>query len=145
MLLELIYTDMAQPDATNDDEEAPPETVVIDDIELDGSEFAERLEAISKAADQLSVLADDARALRESRLDEGDVRDLIYGRNSGLNKSTIEAVFDGLDDVGRGDDQLLVRLVADVSGLSISDTDEVLGEMSRLQRRYGTRSESDQE
>jgi len=125
------------------DEKETPETVDIDGLELDGSVFVDRLEAISKAVDQLSALADDARTLRESRLDEGDVRDLIYGRNSSLNKSTIEAVFDGLDDVARGDEQLLVRLVADVSGLSMSDTDEVLAEMSRLQRRYGTRSEGD--
>lgn len=125
----------------DDDEQETPETVEIDGVELDGSEFVERLNTISTAADQLSELAKDAAALRQSRLDESDVRDLIYGRNSGLNKSTIEAVFDGLDEVGAGDDHLLVRLVADVSGLSMTETDDVLAEMSQLQRRYGTRSE----
>lgn len=127
-------------------EEEPPETVVIEDAEMDAEAFIDTLEELADAASDLSRLADDLQALRQTGLREEDVVDLLYGRNSGLTKTTIETVIETIDDVrddtekSTGREQLLRRLVADLSNETQADTQEVFDELSRLHERYGRNS-----
>ena len=119
------------------DEDDRPEAINIGQATaMNTEEFVDRLNSIAEAADRVTKLAEDAEAIRQTGLRESDARDLIYGRNSGLRKSDIEAVFEALDDVAGGRNDLLVRLVADVAGLSQSETREVLEELRELRERY---------
>jgi arginine utilization protein RocB len=130
------------------DEDRPDEITVSEDLTIDTAEFHERLEAVADAADALDTLADDAAALRRSGLYDDDVESLLYGRNSGLTKSTIAAVMDALDGLtGTADrEDLLVTLIADVSDESKADTRAVFEELRRLRSRYATgMGESDEE
>jgi hypothetical protein len=103
---------------------------------VDAEEFVNQLETLAEAADAITRIQRDLEALRSVGLREADVRDLIYGRNSGLAKRDIEAVFDGIDDVQHGRGDLLVKLLADVSSLSQTDTRAVLDELRDLHERY---------
>jgi hypothetical protein len=75
------------------------------------------------------------------------VRDLLYGRNSSLNKRTIEAVQATLGEVESdsghdgGRRRLLIRLVADISGEGLNDTEQVFDELDRLNDKYGDANE----
>jgi len=121
-----------------DEDAEQPETVAVETSErISAQDFASRLESLANAADAINRIQQDVGMLRQTGLREEDVRDLVYGRNSGIRKGDIEAVFDGIDDVRRGRDDLLVKLLADVSGLSQTDTREVLDELRDLRSRYG--------
>jgi aspartate/tyrosine/aromatic aminotransferase len=123
-----------------DEDDRPDEIEVREGVTIDTAEFHDRLEAVADAADALDTLADDAAALRRSGLYDDDVESLLYGRNSGLTKSTISAVMDALDGLtGTADrEDLLVTLIADVSGESKADTRVVFEELRRLRSRYAT-------
>lgn len=105
-------------------------------------EFVAQLEALADAAKAIERIQSDLEAVRAVGLRDDDVRDLIYGRNSGLAKRDIEAVFDGISDIEQGRGDLLVKLLADVSGLSQTDTREVLDELRDLRDRYSETEES---
>lgn len=125
-----------------DEEERPEEGGVETSERVDASEFVAWLEALADAAESVDRIQSDLEAIRSVGLRDDDVRDLIYGRNSGLAKRDIEAVFGGISDVQHGRGDLLVKLLADVSGLSQSDTREVLNELRDLRDHYGEVSES---
>lgn len=125
------------------DADERPDTVHIGEVEMDTSEFVNKLNAVADAAESLTRLESELDALRATGLTEQDIRDLLYGRNSSLNKTTIEAVQSTLGEVesdmghGSGRRELLIRLVADVSGEGIKDTQEVFDELDRLNDKYG--------
>lgn len=123
---------------TSDEEDRPDEVAVSDDGPIiDVEEFYYRLGSLADAADALVRLQEDIAALRQTGLDEQDARDLMYGRNSQLTKSDIDAIFGAIDDVERGSSDLLVRLLSDVSGLNLQETEEVVSELNRLREKYG--------
>lgn len=132
--------------STPGDDERPDE-VDVGDVTLDTAEFHERLDAIANAADAVATLSDDVRALRETGLRDDDVVDLLYGRNAGLNKSTIETVIETLDDIERRSRDkpitLLHRLVADLGDLTLDETGTVFRELGDLRERYGGDDEAD--
>lgn len=129
-----------------DEDGRPDEIEVREDLTIDTAEFHDRLGAVADAADALDTLASDAAAIRRSGLYDDDVEALLYGRNSSLTKSTISAVMDALDGVSGSADreELLVTLIADVSGEGKVDTREVFEELSRLRSRYSA-MESEEE
>lgn len=125
------------------DDEERPEAVVIDDVEIDAQQFVDALDALSGAAEDLSTLADDVAALQRTGLREQDVVDLLYGRNASLRKGTIQTVVETIAEVRsvasspNKREELLLRLVSDLSGETLSDSREVIDELATLQRRYG--------
>jgi hypothetical protein len=146
---------MSENDETNDDpleelfvdeDDRPDEIEVREDLAIDTAEFHDRLGALSNAADALDTLASDAAALRRSGLYDDDVQALLYGRNSQLTKTTISSVMAALDDVSAGDDreELLVTLIADVSGEGKAGTREVFEELRRVRSRYSAGAEDSQ-
>jgi hypothetical protein len=125
-----------------DEDERPDEVAVETTEPVDASEFVAKLDALADAAEAIERIQSDLEAVRSVGLRDNDVRDLIYGRNSGLAKRDIDAVFGGIDDIERGRGDLLVKLLADVSGLSQTDTREVLDELRELRDHYGDTEDS---
>jgi uncharacterized membrane protein YdfJ with MMPL/SSD domain len=120
-----------------DEDERPAEVIVETSERVDASEFVAGLDALADAAHSIDRIQRDLEAIRSVGLRDNDVRDLIYGRNSGLAKRDIEAVLGGISDVQHGRGDLLVKLLADVSALSQTDTREVLDELRDLRDHYG--------
>jgi hypothetical protein len=124
------------------EEDERPDAIAFGDTEIDTDEFVSRLSVIRDVGIKLEVLQEDLEALRRTGLRDGDVVDLLYGRNAGLNKSTIESVMETVDDLDRRLDSssaredLLVRLVADLSDETLTETEEVFDELARLNTRY---------
>ncbi|RLM34086.1 MULTISPECIES: hypothetical protein [unclassified Haloarcula] len=117
-----------------------PDEIVVENLTtLDADEFVARLESLAEAAETVSELTADLERLRQTGLSDDDARDLIYGRNAGVAKRDIEALFDAVDQLkdGRTKRDPSQRLLAEVSGLSLSDTSELMDELDRLRHRYG--------
>jgi len=124
------------------DEDEHPDRVDVGEITaMNADEFVARLEVVAEASEKVADLANDLERLRKTGLREEDAKDLLYGRNAGMAKRDIEAVFTAVDDVRRGNGDLLVRLLSDVSGLNLSDTREVLDELERLRNYYADETE----
>lgn len=126
------------------DEDSPDE-IELEQVTIDTDQFHEQLTEVAVAAQSIDTLATDLRALRRSGLTDDDVVALLYGRNAGLNKSTIETVLETMDETidnlesGKRTKKhdLLVRLVSDVSNLGKRDTENVVDELEALVERYG--------
>ncbi|RLM32646.1 hypothetical protein [Haloarcula sp. Atlit-120R] len=118
-----------------------PDEIVVDELTtMDAEAFVAQLDALAEAAEAITTMAEDLERLRKTGLSDEDARDLIYGRNSDLTKTEIEALVGAIDDVRAGTTgsyDPIERLLADVSDLSLSETRELMGELDRLQRRYG--------
>ncbi|WP_367175071.1 hypothetical protein [Haloarcula rubripromontorii] len=118
-----------------------PDEIVVDELTtMDTQAFVAQLEALAEAAEAVTSMAEDLERLRQTGLDDDDARDLIYGRNSNLTKTEIEALFGALDDVRAGTTgsyDPIERLLADISDLSLSETRALMDELERLQRKYG--------
>ncbi|OYR55217.1 hypothetical protein [Halorubrum halodurans] len=116
-----------------------PDEIVVDELTtMDTTEFVERLESLATAAEAVETLSQDLERLRETGLSDADARDLIYGRNSGLAKRDIEAMFDAVDQLADDRaDRPVERLLSELSGLNLSETAELMDELDRLSRRYG--------
>ena len=122
----------------DDAEERPDEIVVEELTTMDAGEFVARLESLADASDAVREMAHDLERLRKTRLTDDDARDLIYGRNSGLAKRDIEAMFDAIDKLGEHRaDRPVQRLLSEISGLNLSETSELMTELDRLHQRYG--------
>lgn len=119
-------------------EDRPAEVVVDELTTMDATEFVERLESLAAATKAVETLTQDLERLRETGLSDEDARDLIYGRNSGLAKRDIEAMFDAVDQLGDGRaDRPVERLLSELSDLNLSETRELMDELDRLNQRYG--------
>lgn len=122
-----------------EDADERPDEVVVDELTtMNADEFVARLESLAAAADAISSLTRDLERLRQTGLSDDDARDLIYGRNSGLAKRDIEALFDAVDDVTAGRaDKPTERLLAELSDLNLTETGEIMDELNRLHSKYG--------
>jgi len=122
-----------------EDADDRPDEIVVDELTtMDAEEFVDRLESLAEASEAVTEMAHDLGRLRQTGLTDDDARDLIYGRNSGLAKRDIEAMFDAIDRVGEHRaDRPVQRLLSDVSGLNLSETGELMEELDRLHQRYG--------
>lgn len=122
-----------------DADDRPDEVVVENLTTLDADEFVARLESLADAAETVSKLTADLERFRQTGLTDDDARDLIYGRNAGMAKRDIESLFDAVDQLkdGRTKRDPAQRLLAEVSGLPLSETSELMDELDRLRRRYG--------
>jgi hypothetical protein len=122
-----------------EDADDRPDEIVVDELTtIDAEEFVERLESLAAASEAVTEMAEDLERLRQTGLDDDDARDLIYGRNSGLAKRDIEAMFDAIDELGdHRADRPVTRLLAEISGLNLSETSELMTELDRLHQRYG--------
>jgi len=119
-------------------EDRPAEVIVDELTTMDATEFVERLESLAAATKAVETLTQDLKRLRETGLSDEDARDLIYGRNSGLAKRDIEAMFDAVDQLGDGRaDRPVERLLSELSDLNLSETRELMDELDRLNQRYG--------
>jgi len=116
-----------------------PDEIVVDGLTtMDADEFVARLESLAEAAEAINGMAEDLERLRKTGLSDEDARDLIYGRNSKLAKRDIEAIFEAIDEIASGRaDKPTDRLLAEVSGLNLSETGELMDELDRLNSRYG--------
>jgi len=85
-----------------DADDRPDEIVVENLTTLDADEFVARLESLAEAAETVSKLTTDLERLRQTGLSDDDARDLIYGRNAGVAKRDIEALFDAVDQLKDG-------------------------------------------
>ncbi|KOX92802.1 hypothetical protein AMS69_10080 [Haloarcula rubripromontorii] len=124
-----------------EDTDDRPDEIVLENLTmLDADKFVARLESLAEAAETVSKLTADLERLRQTGLSDDDARDLIYRRNSGVAKRDIEALFDAVDQLkdGRTKRDPAERLLAEVSGLSLSETAELMDELDRLRRRYGS-------
>ena len=102
----------------------------------------DRLESIADAAEVVTTLASDLERLRETGLSDNDARDLIYGRNNSVTKSEIESMFHAIDELASGrSDRPTERLLSEISGLNLTETEELLGELERLNSKYGSDAE----
>lgn len=125
------------------EEDDRPETLDLGDTEIDTEQFLSRLSVIQGVAFKLQKLQKDLEMVRRTGLRDEDVVDLLYGRNSQLTKGQIKAVMNALNDIDRRLDSasaredLLVRVVADVSDETMSDTRDVFEDLGRLNSRYG--------
>jgi len=130
-------------EALFDDE--PPETVELEDVTIDTADFHEQLAQLATAAESLETLATDLRSLRRSGLTDEDVVALLYGRNASLTKGAIETILETTDDVIDALEggkrvrkrELLIRLLADESGLGKRETEAVVDELEAVVERYG--------
>lgn len=111
--------------------------------DLDAEALQDRLTAIEEAMGALATISEDVTRLRQTGLDDEDVVALLFGRNRELTKGSIRAVLDGVDDVGdragagpADREELLVRLVSDLTDATMSETRTVLDELDRLGRKY---------
>ena len=121
-----------------DADDRPAEIVADEVTTMETSEFVERLESLAAAAEAVETMATDLERLRETGLSDGDARDLIYGRNNSLTKRDIEAMFDAVDQLADGrSDRPVERLLSEISGLNLTETEELMDELDRLNRRYG--------
>jgi hypothetical protein len=122
-----------------EDAEDRPDEIVVDEVTaMDAGEFVARLESLADASDVVREMAHDLERLRKTGLTDDDARDLIYGRNSGLAKRDIEAMFDAIDKLGEHRaDRPVQRLLSEISGLNLSETSELMTELDRLHQRYG--------
>ena len=128
-----------------DDVTERPDRVVVDEVTtMHTEEFRARLRSLADAAEVVTALANDLERLRKTGLTDDDARDLIYGRNNGIPKRDIEAVFDAVDELaaGRTKRDPTERLLSDVSGLSLAETSDLMDELDALHRKYG-REEGD--
>jgi hypothetical protein len=116
-----------------------PDEIVVDELTtMDAEEFTDCLEAIADASEAITTLAEDLERLRQTGLDESDARDLIYGRNHDLGKRDVETLFEAIDAIANGKaDRPLIRLLSDVSGKNMTETEALLDELERLHRKYG--------
>jgi hypothetical protein len=121
-----------------EDADDRPDEIVVDELTtMDAEEFVERLKSLAAASEAVTEMAGDLERLRQTGLDD-DARDLIYGRNSGLARRDIEAMFDAIDKLGNHRaDRPVTRLLAEISGLNLSETSELMTELDRLHQRYG--------
>ena len=127
------------------DEDDRPDEIELEHVTIDTEQFHDQMTEIAQAAEAIETLATDLRALRRSGLTDEDVVALLYGRNANLNKTTIETVLETMDetidDLESGKrtkkQDLLVRLLADVSNLGKRDTEHVVDELEALVERYG--------
>jgi hypothetical protein len=122
-----------------DDTKNRPDAIVADELTtLDADEFVARLESVAEASQAVTTIATDLERLRETGLSDDDARDLIYGRNAGLAKRDIEALFDAIDEIADGRaDRPTERLLAAIADLTLSETSELLDELDRLHSQYG--------
>lgn len=122
-----------------EDADDRPDEIVVDEVTtMEAGEFVDRLESLADASDAVREMAQDLEQLRKTGLSDDDARDLIYGRNSGLAKRDIEAMFDAIDKLGEHRaDRPVQRLLSDISGLNLSETSELMTELDRLHQRYG--------
>ena len=123
-----------------DDASERPDRVVLDEVTtMDAEEFRARLTSLADAAEAINGLANDLERLRATGLTDDDARDLIYGRNNGIPKRDIEAIFDAIDALadGRTKRDPAERLLSDVSGLTLAETSDLMAELDSLRRKYG--------
>jgi len=122
-----------------EDRDERPDEIVLDELTtMDTAEFVDCLDAIADASAAITTLAADLERLRQTGLDEADAKALMYGRNHDLGKRDIETLFEAVDRIAEGKtDRPLVRLLADVSGENLSDTEAFLDELERLHEKYG--------
>jgi hypothetical protein len=122
-----------------EDADERPEEIIVDELTtMDTEEFTDCLEAIADASEAINTLAEDLERLRQTGLDESDARDLIFGRNHDLGKRDIETLFESIDTIANGKaDRPLIRLLSDVSGKNMTETEALLDELERLHRKYG--------
>ena len=122
-----------------EDADDRPDEIVVDEVTtMEAGEFVDRLESLADASDAVREMAQDLEQLRKTGLSDDDARDLIYGRNSGLAKRDIEAMFDAIDKLGEHRaDRPVQRLLSEISGLNLSETSELMTELDRLHQRYG--------
>lgn len=123
-----------------DDDQDRPDEIVVDELTtIEADEFVDRLESLADAADAVNTLARDLERLRRTGLSDDDARDLIFGRNNSLTKRDINAIFGAIDDLvdGRTSKDPTERLLSDVSGLTLSETADLMDELERLNRKYG--------
>lgn len=116
-----------------------PDDVVLDELTtMPTREFVDCLEAIADASEAVNTLAADVETLRQTGLTDADAKALLYGRNHDLGKRDIETLFDATDRIAGGKaDRPLVRLLSDLSGETLSDTETFIEELDRLRRKYG--------
>lgn len=126
-----------------DESDDRPDEIVVDNLTtMDAEEFVDRLGSLAEAAEAVTTMARDLERLRKTGLDDSDAQDLIYGRNSGLAKRDIKAMFDAVDQLSQGRaDRPAERLLSDLSGLNLSETSELMDELDRLNRKYGDNDE----
>ena len=122
----------------------PPDRVTM-------KEFHRHLSKVAEAAHRLSTLSSDLRVLRATGLRDSDVVDLLYARNTAIRKGDAKAVMDAVDDLSERLERanpaalrmLLVRIISDMTKLNLKDVREVLGELDRLHKQYGSDVEDD--
>jgi len=118
------------------------EEEIPEDVEFSAQEFREALDTVVKASEVIAQIASSLDGIREMGLREQDLRDLIWARESSLNKGEIEDVFDTIDEIREKVEvsstryELVVDLISRVGGIKKKSTGLVLDEVMLLSRRY---------
>lgn len=104
-------------------------------VSFDDDELNEISEAFKQEIEELNSTVEKMKnsltELRTSNYDDDDIISMLYG-STGLNKGTIEDVFDSIDEFNSMDDDIdnLARIVAkNKSSLTLTDTKTVMKKM----------------
>jgi len=113
-----------------------------DGIQTDGGEeideeFLERLESVELVRDEINRLQNEIEDL-DIGLDGNDTERLLWARLTGWSLSDVRDTFDALEDVRtRSNEDLTIRLVAQLGDVNQKEAEEFLEECDRLRRKYG--------
>jgi polyhydroxyalkanoate synthesis regulator phasin len=99
-------------------------------------EFLERLEDVEQVRQQIKDLQNELERL-DIGLEDEDTERLLWARLSGWSLTDVRNAFEAIEDLQRADtEDLVVRLVAQLGGMTQQEADEFLAECHRLQRKY---------
>lgn len=108
-----------------------------DPVDVDPEMFERAVLALENAEATMEELSDEMASI-DTGLTHSDTVALLYGRRNSLNKTEVQDALDALEDASNmGTRSLVRRMLADQSDLTLKQADAFVGELERLERRYG--------
>jgi len=108
--------------------------------EYDADEFIRALELEGEVMDTLTDVRNELSELSDRPLDREDVYAIMYWQVPDANKGDLREFFETAERVtDTNEHRLAVRLIASLSDLTLSETEELFNELDRMRRKYGSR------
>lgn len=108
----------------------------------DENPYLERVKAMLDTLEgveaDLDSLADDVDDLVSTPLDEDDLVFILWGRDHNRTKTGTRDALDALSSIGKRDRrEVMIRLVAAYSDLTLTDAADFVDDLYQLRDRYG--------